>query len=203
MRVFSIVVLLVTGNAALAQQNFVGSIYLAPLPGRAAVTSQQVIMPRLGEIQIIGSPHAPASVIQLIGYSGSWQEGAFKGPLGVYGEYQISGKGLVSIGTYTFLKGELFGGKLAGPYYLGYKPAGGPLEFNAPHSRLVWPVAKELGAGLGWAINARSGKPTTFQIGPLLEWKRGELCTRVRLGQILTGPLHGNTQVRMEVFQAF
>ncbi len=181
----------------------VGTVYLSPLPGRGAVISQQMIMPRFGELQINGSPHAPATLVQLIGYTGSWQSGTFNGPIGFYGEYQLSTERVATIGTYTFLKGEAFGGKLAGPLYLGFKLAGGPLEINAPHSRLVWVVSKELGAGLGWAINARSGKLTTLQIGPLVEWKHANTTARLRLGQFVAGAMIGSRQIRAEVFHSF
>lgn len=180
-----------------------GTIYFSPLPGRPAVTSQQVIAPRLGEMLIVGSARTPATLIQLVGYYGSWKSGDFSGPLGLYGEYQTSIERLVTIGSYTFLKGECFGGKLAGPQYLGFKLAGGSLEYNAPHSRLIWSVSKSVGAGLGWAINARSGKLTTLQIGPVVEWKHGTMTARVRLGQFVTGATIGAKQVRMELFHRF
>lgn len=203
MKTLNGIVLLLVGHAAVAQRDLVGSGYLTPLHKGSAVTFQQVIMPQYGEGQIIGSPHTPGKLLQLIAYTGSWKTEGAKGRVGVYVEHLTEEDRIASVGAYTVFSCHVLGGKLAGPHYFGFKPAGGPWELNTPNSRLVWPVGQETAAGLGWAFNARSGKVATFQMGPVVEWKHRDICARARLGQMFTGPLAGSTQLRVEVFHAF
>ncbi len=203
MKKLSIVMLLLVAHGAMAQRNLVGSGYLTPLHKGSTVTFQQVIMPMYGESQIIGSPRIPGKLLQLIAYTGSWKAQGAKGRLGVYVEHLTEVDRTASVGAYTVFSANVLGGKLAGPYYIGFKPSGGPWELNPPNSRLIWPASRETAAGLGWALNVRSGKVATFQIGPLVEWKHHDICARVRLGQMVTGPLAGSTQLRVEVFHAF
>ncbi len=203
MKTLTVIALSIMATHATAQSNLAGGGYLSSLRKGSPTLFEQLIMPRVGELLQIGSPHVPGRLLQLVAYTGSWKARTVKGRLGLYAEQLIEQDRIVSIGAYSVFSVPVLGGKLSGPHYLGFKPSGSPWELNMPNSRLVWPVSHEVSAGLGWALNVRSGKPITFQLGTLVEWKRGEWCSRTRLGQFLSGPLTGSCQIRTEVFHKF
>lgn len=201
----ALTLLLVYITTAARAQNLAGTIYITPLHKGAPVMSQQIIVPSWGEGQVIGSPHAPASLLQLVKYSGSWQAGPIKAKLGPYLEYQTSTDRLATVGMFNIVKGTLLGGKLVSPTYLGVKAQGGPLLFNAPHIRLVWPLQKQycLGLGVGAAVQARSGQATSMLLGPIFEARPHGYIAQLRLGQMIAGPLKGGSQARFDLFRTF
>lgn len=197
--------LLVCITTAARAQNLAGTIYITPMHKGAAVMSQQLIVPSWGEGQVIGSPHAPASLLQLVKYSGSWQAGTVGGKIGPYVEYQTSTDRLATLGMFSIVKGSLLGGKLVSPTYMGLKAESGPLWFNAPHVRLIWPLQKQygLGAGIGAAVQARSGQRTSVLVGPIFEARPRGYIAQLRLGQMVAGPLKGGSQLRFDLFRTF
>lgn len=203
MKAILTLVMLVLASTGFAQTVTLGSGYMTPMHKGTPITFQQVIAPKWGEVQLIGSPNEPIKTIQLVKYSGSWRAGAFSGKLGPYTEYSASTDRLATVGMFNFLRGKLLGGKVAGPFYLGYKPSGGPIEFNAPQTRILWEVDKAWSVGFGSALYARSSKPTVLQIGPMVDWHKGHDTIWLRICEIASGHQAGGYQIRVEGYHSF